>query len=144
MTLRDDNSLGFYMQTPEEGIDLYGGVGKFYNDIEMSSSGLRGFGSFDYLTSTTWSDQFMMHPDSMMARSRSYLIRERLEATEFPQVENTEADITLIAAQEVMKVEAGGQDLSHVQGLHFSWRRPGVETYWPEWVRCVGHEECQV
>ncbi len=105
MTLREDNSLGFYMQTPEEGVDLYGGLGKFYNDIEMSSSGLRGFGSFDYLTSTTWSDHFMMHPDSMMARSRSYLIRERLEATEFPQVENTEADITLIAAQQVMKVK---------------------------------------
>ncbi len=52
------------MQTPEEGIDLYGGLGTFYNDIEMSSSGLRGFGSFDYLTSTTWSDRFMMHPDS--------------------------------------------------------------------------------
>ena len=36
MTLREDNSLGFYMQTPEEGIDLYG-TGTFFNDIEMSS-----------------------------------------------------------------------------------------------------------
>jgi len=105
MTLRDDNSLGFYMQTAESGIDLYGGVGKFYNDIEMSSRGLRGFGSFNYLTSTTWSDQFMMHPDSMMALAREYLIREKLDSIQFPQVENTEAEITLIAAEEVMKVE---------------------------------------
>ncbi len=105
MTLRDDNSLGFYMQTPEEGVDLYGGLGKFYNDIEMSSSGLQGFGSFDYLTSTTQSDNFMMHPDSMMARTRSFLIREKLDTIQFPQVENTEADITLLAAEQMMKVE---------------------------------------
>ncbi|MFO7669974.1 MAG: hypothetical protein R6W31_09980 [Bacteroidales bacterium] len=105
MTLREDNSLGFYMQAPEEGVELYGGLGRFYNDIEMSSSGLRGYGSFDYLTSTTWSDQFMMHPDSMMARSRSFQIRERPEATEFPQVENSEVDITLISPQQVMKVK---------------------------------------
>ncbi len=29
MTLREDNSLGFYMQTPEEGIDLYGNRASF-------------------------------------------------------------------------------------------------------------------
>ena len=84
MTLRDDNSLGFYMQAPEEGIGIYGGLGTFYNDIEMSSRGLHGYGSFDYLTSTTWSDDFLMHPDSMMALSRRYLIREKTEATAYP------------------------------------------------------------
>lgn len=105
MTLREDNSLGFYMKTPEEGIDLYGGMGIFYNDIEMSSRGLHGYGSFDYLTSTTWSDDFLMHPDSMMARSRRYLIREKLDATEFPYVENTETDVTLIPDEQVMLVD---------------------------------------
>ncbi|MEN8156547.1 MAG: hypothetical protein ABFS10_06335 [Bacteroidota bacterium] len=102
MTLRDDNSLGFYMQTPEEGIDLYRGVGRFYNDIEMSSQGLQGFGSFDYLTSTTWSDRFLMHPDSLMARSRRLLVREKRDSTEFPYVENTEADVKLIPGDSVM------------------------------------------
>jgi hypothetical protein len=102
MSLRDDNSLGFYMQTPEDGIPLYGGVGTFYNDIEMSSRGLRGFGSFDYLTSTTWSDNFLMHPDSMMALSRQVLIRERKEGVEFPNVENTEAFVKLLPYREVM------------------------------------------
>lgn len=105
MTLRGDNSLGFYMEAPEEGVDLYGGIGKFYNDIEMSSRGLHGYGSFDYLTSTTWSDDFLMHPDSMMARSRRYLIRERKQATEFPYVENDVADIKLLPDDPVMKVD---------------------------------------
>ena len=105
MTLRDDNSLGFIMETAESGIDLYGGLGTFYNEIEMSSSGLRGYGSFDYLTSTTRSDAFMMHPDSLMALSRSYEIRESVDSIEFPQVENTETDITLIAEEEVMHIK---------------------------------------
>jgi hypothetical protein len=105
MSLREDNSLGFYMRAPEEGIQLYDGIGKFYNDIEMSNSGLRAVGSFDYLTSTTWSKQFMMHPDSMMALSDSVLIRERLEGIQYPFVKNSEAFITLNPAQEVMHLE---------------------------------------
>jgi hypothetical protein len=104
MTLRDDNSLGFYMQTAEEGIGLYGGMGTFYNDIEMSSRGLHGYGSFDYLTSTTWSDDFLMYPDSMMARSRRFMIREKPDVTEFPYVENTVADVKLLPDDRVMKV----------------------------------------
>lgn len=105
MSLRDDNSLGFIMQTPEEGVGLYGGLGIFYNDIEMSSRGLRGFGYFNFLTSTTWSDQFLMHPDSMMALSRDFLIRESLEEIQYPQVDNTVAEITLLASEEIMRVD---------------------------------------
>ena len=104
MSLRADNSLGFYMQTPEEGIPLYGGIGTFYNDIEMSNAGLRGFGSFDFLTSTTWSDDFLMHPDSMMALSTRVLVRENSEGTPYPYVENTTAFIKLIPADEVMQL----------------------------------------
>jgi len=104
MTLREDNSLGFYLQTPDEGIPLYGGHGIFYNDIEMSSRGLHGYGSFDYLTSTTWSDDFLMHPDSMMAQSRRFLIREKLDETEFPYVENTETGVKLLPSEEVMHI----------------------------------------
>jgi hypothetical protein len=104
MSLRDDNSLGFYMQTPEEGIPLYRGMGTFYNGIEMSNRGLRGHGSFDYLTSTTWSKNFLMHPDSMMALSDSLLVREHTEGTQFPYVENTQASVKLKPASEVMQL----------------------------------------
>ena len=102
MSLREDNSLGFYMRSPEEGLSIYEGIGTFYTDIEMSNQGLRAIGSFDYLTSTTWSKEFMMHPDSMMAASDSILIRERLEAIQFPHVENTEAYFNLKPDSEVL------------------------------------------
>jgi len=102
MTLREDNSLGFYMQTPEEGLDLYGGVATFYNDIEMSSRGLHAYGSVDYLSSTTWSDDILLHPDSLMAMSNRYLLREVMGMSNFPYVENTEADIRLYPLQDTM------------------------------------------
>ncbi len=104
MTLRDDNSLGFFMQTPEEGIQLYGGVGTFYNDIEMSSGGLRGYGSFDYLTSSTSSDLFLMHPDSMMSRSRSFLLPEQSEGVEYPLVEISVADLKLFPEENLLEI----------------------------------------
>jgi hypothetical protein len=93
MTLRPDNSLGFYMSTPEQGLPIYGGKGIFYNDIEMSSKGLHGYGSFDFITSTTWSDDFLFHPDSMLTTSRKFLEREQEPATSYPYVENTTADV---------------------------------------------------
>jgi hypothetical protein len=105
MTLREDNSLGFFLDVPEEGIPLYGGLGTFYEEIEMSSAGLRGYGSFDYLSSTTWSDGFIMHPDSMMARSRRFLIREQTEGTPYPYVENTMADVKLFPDKDVLEVD---------------------------------------
>jgi hypothetical protein len=103
MTLREDNSLGFFMQAPEEGIPLYGGLGTFYNEIEMSSGGLRGYGTFDYLTATASSDLFMMHPDSMMARTRSFQIRAQTEGTEYPWVENDVADLKLFPEEQVLE-----------------------------------------
>lgn len=104
MTLREDNSLGFYMQSPEEGLPLYGNLGTFFSDIEMSSKGLRGFGSFNYLTSTTWADGFMLHPDSLMAVTQRYLIREKAEETSYPFVENEVAEMKLIPDQQVMRL----------------------------------------
>jgi hypothetical protein len=114
MTLRDDNSLGFYMETSEIGFPLYGGVGTFHNGIEMSNKGLVGYGSFDYLTSTTWSDAFVMHPDSLLAVSTRYLIKEKLslddDSASFPYVENDAAYMTLNPAEKVMKVEDLGSN----------------------------------
>jgi len=104
MTLREDNSLGFFLDVPEEGIPLYGGLGTFFSEIEMSSGGLRGYGTFDYLTSTTWSDNFVMHPDSMMALSRRFLVKEQLEGTPYPYVENTVAEVKLLPEQDKMVV----------------------------------------
>ncbi|MEN8201140.1 MAG: hypothetical protein ABFS28_01000 [Bacteroidota bacterium] len=110
MTLRDDKSLGFYMETSEEGFPLYGGVGTFHNGIEMSNKGLVGYGSFDYLTSTTWSEAFLMHPDSLLAVSQRFLIREKVEDVSFPYVENERVYMTLRPGEDVMELEDLGSN----------------------------------
>ncbi len=86
LTLRDDNSLGFVYETPENGLTVYNGKGTFYNALEMSSSGLRGAGQLDYLTSTTYSDDFTFHPDSLMTTSREFLIKKQSSGTGYPKV----------------------------------------------------------
>ncbi|HYW95610.1 MAG TPA: hypothetical protein VE870_08490, partial [Bacteroidales bacterium] len=86
LTLQADNSLGFFYSTPENGIPVYNGKGTFYHDVEMSSNGLHGSGKLEYLSSTTFSDDFLMHPDSLMALGREFSIREQVQGTSFPEV----------------------------------------------------------
>lgn len=104
MSLRPDNSLGFYMKTPEEGLPVYGGKATFYNDLEMSSAGLHGYGKMDYITSTTWSDNFLFHPDSMITKSRKFLERERSGLASYPSVENEVTQVRYYPFSDFMKI----------------------------------------
>ncbi|MGC9343469.1 MAG: hypothetical protein ACP5E3_12265, partial [Bacteroidales bacterium] len=100
LTLREDNSLGFDFKTPEIGIPVYDGKGTFYQDLAMSSSGLRGSGQLDYLTSTTWSDDFIFHPDSLMSNSREFQISKNIEETEYPDVKSVNNKIKWLAEED--------------------------------------------
>lgn len=82
--LQEDNSLGFEFDAPEEGVPLFGGKGVFNNQISLSNNGLRGSGSVDYLTSTTWSDDFRFFPDSMNTHSQKFQIRKSTTDTQYP------------------------------------------------------------
>ncbi len=63
----DDRSLGFVHQIPEEGYHLYGTDAKTYEEINLSSQGIRGFGQIDFLTSKLFSEDFIYYPDSVTA-----------------------------------------------------------------------------
>ncbi|MBN1951762.1 MAG: hypothetical protein JW801_11200 [Bacteroidales bacterium] len=86
LSLQPDNSLGFYHKTPPEGFPIYGGKGTFNNEIRLSNEGLRGDGVLKYLTSTTWSDDFIFYPDSMNTKSTRYQIEQQNAGTEYPRV----------------------------------------------------------
>ncbi|MCB9000025.1 MAG: hypothetical protein H6540_08180, partial [Bacteroidales bacterium] len=94
LSLRDDYSLGFFYKAPKEGIPIYEAKGTFYNDMEMSNRGLHGSGQLDYLTSTTYSDDFLFHPDSVMTVSREFLVRKQIAPVEFPKVNSSNNKIT--------------------------------------------------
>lgn len=87
LTLQPDYSLGFVRKTPPGGYKMYGGKGTYTNDINLSHKGLRGDGELKYVTSTTYSNDFIFFPDSMNAVAQSYNIKESDSGVEFPPVE---------------------------------------------------------
>lgn len=76
LTIQENNSLGFNMTIPPEGIDVYGTKGRLFDKINMSNKGLVGSGTLKHLTSTTTSDEFRFYPDSMIAEARTFRIAE--------------------------------------------------------------------
>ena len=92
LTIQEDNSLGFSMNIPETGIDLYEGKGRFYNFINMSNAGLKGGGTLKHLTSTTVSDEFSFFPDSMLTQAVTFKIEEN-GAGLFPETSSEDVRI---------------------------------------------------
>ncbi len=92
LTIQENNSLGFNMVIPEEGIDLYGEKGKLYDNINMSNKGLLGSGTIKHLTSTTKSDEFKLFPDSMLTHASVFNI-EKDGAGLFPDMKSQDVDI---------------------------------------------------
>jgi len=86
LMVQQDYSLGFNTATPEEGWDLYGGVGKYSDSLSLTNEGLIGKGSLKYLTSTSYSEKFMFFPDSTNSFVDAYLIDEQVEGVEYPPV----------------------------------------------------------
>lgn len=111
LVLMDDQSLGFYTTAPEDGLSIYNEKGKFYDDLRMSSSGLRGEGKIEYLTSTTWSDDFTFYPDSLKAVSNDFYISpSKDDVTEFPSVKSRNNTIRWLTQRD--KFHSYMQDIS--------------------------------
>ena len=87
LSLQPDHSLGFVRNTPKEGFPMYGGKGTFNDTIKMSHEGLRGSGNLEYITSTTYSNDFIFFLDSMNAIAQNFDVEESPVAVEFPPVE---------------------------------------------------------
>ena len=90
LRVQDDYSLGFTRNTPADGFAIYGGKGKYYNDIHLSHKGLKGNGDFEYLTSKASADEILFFPDSANLYTQSFSIIEVQTGIEFPDVKNSE------------------------------------------------------
>ncbi len=85
LRLMPDYSLGFVRSTPPEGIPLYGGKGTFNSTIMLSNQGLKGDGNFEYIASTTFSDNFVFFPDSMNTHAQKALVEKWSSPVPFPE-----------------------------------------------------------
>ena len=92
LTIQKDNSLGFNMNIPQEGIEVYGTKGMLYDNISMSSKGLVGSGTLRHLTSFTKADEFRFYPDSMLAQAKTFNIEKEAAGT-YPSLNSEEVKI---------------------------------------------------
>jgi len=76
LVIQENNSLGFNMNIPPEGVEVYGNRGILYNNLSLSNKGLIGSGTMKHLTSTTVSDEFKLFPDSMISRATTFNIEK--------------------------------------------------------------------
>lgn len=92
LTIQENNSLGFNMIVPDEGIEVYGNKGRLFNFLSMSNSGLIGSGKLNYLTSVTESEGYKFFPDSMIAQATTFNISKD-EAGLFPNLKSKDVAI---------------------------------------------------
>ena len=101
LKVQRDYSLGFRVNTPADGHPAYGGKGTFKNLIDLSYRGLRGEGTLEYLTSTAVTDKYLFMPDSTMALTDTFYVKEE---DDFPDVHNGHALLRWYPYQDSMTV----------------------------------------
>jgi len=92
LIIQENNSLGFQMIVPKEGVDLYDGKARIFDQLSMSNRGLTGSGTLKHLTSTTIAEDYRFFPDSMLTKARTFNI-SRDEAGIFPELASSDVDI---------------------------------------------------
>ncbi len=102
LTLQEDFSLGFIRPTPAEGYPMYKGKGQFYDDIKLSHDGLRGDGKLEYITSTTYSTDFIFFPDSMLTLADQYFVEKQKDGVEYPPIKAEKTKMRWLPMEDVM------------------------------------------
>ena len=88
LRVQPDYSLGFVINTPNNGLPLYGGKGHYNKTIDLSYKGFLGQGEVTYLSSVTKSKDIVFLPDSMYAVTDTFYISEKLAGgTDFPDAQ---------------------------------------------------------
>ena len=89
LRMQDDYSLGFTRESPITGFDIYMGKAKYFNTINLSHKGLKGYGKLEYLTSTSYVKEMLFFPDSSNILANSFVLDKVSKGIEFPSVRNT-------------------------------------------------------
>jgi hypothetical protein len=101
LTLQADHSLGFIRKTPPGGFQVYGGKGTFDNKIMLSNKGLKADGKLEYLTSTSYSKQFNLYPDSLNGIA-DFEIKAQQSGIEYPPVTGDDVMIRWYPKKDLM------------------------------------------
>ena len=88
LTIRPDYSLGFKRETPADGYPIYGGKATFTSTIDLSNKGLKGNGELNYLTSTSFSEDYTFLPEMVKGQVYDFTVGEQGENPPFPDVKS--------------------------------------------------------
>jgi len=101
LRVQRDYYLGFRTKTPDGGYPTYGGKGTYSKQISLDHHGLRGNGDLAYLASTSSSKEYLFLPDSMLAVTDTFSVREEQG---FPDIRNGRASMHWLPYQDSMAV----------------------------------------
>lgn len=105
LKIMDDNSLGFEHTIPQDGFALYGGPGKIYNKVQLDKNGLVGGGKIDYLSSSSYSENYVFYLDSMIAEGTNFKIEEGdYNGVSYPDIYTDNFDMKWIPHEDHMYV----------------------------------------
>ncbi|MDD3812577.1 MAG: hypothetical protein PHV14_09870, partial [Bacteroidales bacterium] len=95
MRYLEDHTMGFKaLETPEEGIPVYHGKGKFFEKIQMSQAGLIGTGALEYLESRMESDTFLFLPDQVTSLVNTFAITQNDDSPGHPGISGEKLPVT--------------------------------------------------
>lgn len=112
LTIQPDNSLGFNMFIPEEGVEIYGSKGRIYDSLSISSKGLVGKGNLTHLTAAIKSKELKFFPDSMVTQASVFTL-DRDSAGLYPILSSQDVEIKwLMPEDEWLAVSSRGKGFS--------------------------------
>ncbi|MCG8475297.1 MAG: hypothetical protein MI784_07475 [Cytophagales bacterium] len=88
LMIMQDKSLGFMHKMPPEGMPLYDGKGKYYNEVKLDGDGLRGDGNIQYISASVESPNFVFYIDSVKAKGPKAEVKAGIfEGASFPDMQ---------------------------------------------------------
>jgi hypothetical protein len=106
LKIMPDNSLGFEHVLPQEGFELYGGPGRIYNKVTLDKKGIVGSGKIDYLSSSSYSDNYVFYLDSMVAEGTNFKLEEGdLNGVSYPDIYTDNFEMKWIPGEDHMYVQ---------------------------------------
>lgn len=101
-----DKSLGFTHAVPAAGYNLYLGQAKLFGGINLDNEGIRAAGRIEYLAAKVSSNDFVMYPDSVLAKGNVGELKEKqFGAVNFPQMSFTDYQMKWYPKQDKMKIK---------------------------------------
>jgi hypothetical protein len=106
LAIQKDFSLGFSHRVPNEGYQLYEGEGRFFNNLKLNKTGIRGNGRIDFLTTSIESRDFVFYPDSVSGSGDYAEIREEeYNGVIFPQASFKQYKMYWLPKKDSMYIE---------------------------------------